>query len=150
MTDQALYILTFKDESLIKVGYSVDIYRRAKEMAAFERFNLQASYMVSAKNRHWICYLELILKEQFQEERGVPRNPLRGGLTSEIFNASVLPKLLHAIEVFKKVCPGAHYEIKRDLSTYQPVISRQQRKAINAQSLKVASLVTRHSKQNCR
>jgi hypothetical protein len=113
--DQNLYILVFKNEPLIKVGLSIDAYRRSLGLG-FGRFDLKDSYLVRARDQSAISLLERNLKTFFSGHQVAPSQPLSSGNT-ETFPSSILPEMLQAIEVLGKTFPHAEFRIHKDLSS---------------------------------
>ena len=101
MKQKNLYILAFKDQSLIKVGVSADIHLRSLALGS-ECFDFTRSYVVRSRDQPSIVLLERNLKTFFSAHRVAPLQPLSSGNT-ETFHSSILPRILEAIEAFGKV-----------------------------------------------
>jgi hypothetical protein len=84
MKERVLYILAFKDEPLIKVGFSRNAYKRAIGLGS-GRFDFSGSYLVSAKDDHAIALLERNLKTFFLAHQAISEEPMPNG-NSETFH----------------------------------------------------------------
>jgi Meiotically up-regulated gene 113 len=106
-----VYILSLKDEPIVKVGRSVDIVQRARELG-INRFDLEKSYSIRT-TKEIACELERELKRQFAPMQLVSEKPLKNA-NSETFHVSALPEILKYIDLFMRTHPP---QIKRDLSS---------------------------------
>jgi hypothetical protein len=118
MKQRILYILAFKDEPLIKVGFSANTYVRSLQLGS-ELFNFSESYAVSAADRAFIPLLERNLKTFFVSHKTAASDPLPNGNT-ETFHSAALPMILKSIRAFAKGFPQARFQIKHDLSDFLP------------------------------
>jgi hypothetical protein len=106
-----VYILSLKDEPIVKVGRSVDIVQITRELG-INRFNLEKSYSIRT-SKEIACELERELKRKFAQVRLVSEKPLKNA-NSETFHVSALPKMLKYIDRYLRTHPP---QIKRDLSS---------------------------------
>jgi hypothetical protein len=95
----------------VKVGRSVDIVQRARELG-INRFDLEKSYSIRT-TKEIACELERELKRQFAPMQLVSEKPLKNA-NSETFHVSALPEILKYIDLFMRTHPP---QIKRDLSS---------------------------------
>jgi hypothetical protein len=97
-TPTDLYLLVFREEPLVKVGYSKNIYLRAQDLG-ISRFNLRKSYSIRCRLRWFASTVEMQVKRRFADYQIVSMNPLRGANT-ETFDASILPDILQFVREF--------------------------------------------------
>jgi hypothetical protein len=111
----SLYLLVFKHEPLFKVGLSMDLLSRCRDLG-LNRFDLPASFLVQAFDQIAIGRLERNLKTFFWPYQSKSAHPLPNGNT-ETFHRSALPRMLQAIETFAQTFPLAGFQTQQDLSS---------------------------------
>jgi len=112
MKKQFLYILSFRDEPLIKVGLADSADERFLALER-DRFDLRGSYMVESADESWIRTLERNLKTFFSADEWVSDKPVINGNT---FRSCALSKMLQMVEGFRTNFPCAEFRIRQDLS----------------------------------
>ena len=118
MKKQFLYILSFRDEPLIKVGLADSADKRFLELER-DRFDLRESYMVQSADESWIRTLEGNLKTFFSADQWVSDKPVING-NAETFRSCALSKMIQMVEGFRTNFPCAEFGIRQDLSGVLP------------------------------
>jgi hypothetical protein len=118
MKKQFLYILSFRDEPLIKVGLADSAEKRFLALER-DRFDLRESYMVQSADESWIRTLEGNLKTFFSADQRVSDKPVINGNT-ETFRSCALSKMIQMVEGFRTNFPCAEFSIRQDLSGVLP------------------------------
>lgn len=118
MKKQFLYILSCRDEPLIKVGLADSADKRFLALER-DRFDLRESYMVQSTDESWIRTLEQNLKTFFSAEQRVSDKPVINGNT-ETFRSCALSKMIQMVEGFRTNFPCAEFGIRQDLSGVLP------------------------------
>ena len=118
MKKQFLYILSFRDEPLIKVGLADSADKRFLALER-DRFDLRGSYMVQSADESSIRTLEKNLKTFFSADQCVSDKPVIKGNT-ETFRSCALSKMLQMVEGFRTNFPCAEISIRQDLSGVLP------------------------------
>jgi T5orf172 domain len=111
-----LYILSFNDEDLIKIGCSSNIFARVRALGV-DRFDLENSYSTCLfRSRSSAWRIEKSLKSAFSRFQKVANNRLCSANT-ETFSSAALGPMLNFISTFNFRWPDSNAQIKRDLSS---------------------------------
>lgn len=127
IADQDFYILKFKDEPIIKIGRTTDIYQRIEYITRGYRggyfvdkiFDYNRCYLIEATYNYCITDLETEVKKEFQDYRCQPsppwtlgngeRMPKGGMFYTEIFQSFITRNILDLTDRLMKKWGKVYY-----------------------------------------
>jgi hypothetical protein len=131
---QALYILAFRDEPLIKIGVARNVLRRIEQLKA--DFNLEESYLITSPKKGCTRLLERNLHAAFSSYATPAVNRLTSGNT-ETFRSSILPLALDFVRAIRKMLSRSDFCITKGV----PASSRRRQKVPRPQAVKLCDWI---------